>query len=69
MLPYMVIGVPHWSGNTWQGNTVYIYQISELFWRFTSSSDMVEQLLASLKPMEFRVKTILKTDSMNLKSS
>ena len=60
MLPYMVTGVPHWSGNTWQGNTVYIYQISELFWRFTSSSDMVEQLLASLKPMEFRVNQFLK---------
>ena len=60
MLPYMAIGVPHWSENTWQGNTVYIYQISELFWWFTSSSDMVEQLLASLKPMEFRVNQFLK---------
>ena len=57
MLPYMVIGIPLWSGKTWQGNTVYMDQISELF---ISSSDMVEQLIASLKPMEFRVKQFLK---------
>ena len=33
MLPYMEIGIPHWSGNatTGQGNTVYFDQISELF--------------------------------------
>ena len=60
MLPYMVIGVPHWSGNTWQGNTVYIYQISELFWWFTSSSDIITLLILTLKPMEFRVNQFLK---------
>ena len=32
VLPYMVIGIPHWSWNTipWQGE-YYIHQISELF--------------------------------------
>ena len=66
MLPYMVIGVPHWSGNTWQGNTVYIYQISELFWQFIRYHYTT---YINIKTNGALRGAILRTDSVHLKSS
>ena len=49
----------HWSGSTAsiKGKGILCSssnQRSELFWRFTSSSDMIEQLISSLKARAFR---------------
>ena len=75
--PYVTIyghGIPlwHWSGSTAsiKGEGILCSssnQRSELFWWFTSSSDMVEQLISSLKARAFRVNQLQELISWTIK--